>query len=100
MQLSYIENLTDSKLWQILLSPREQGFFELGVEMKTKSEAKVLETDVVIFPMKFAQNEQETVLTEGAEINRANEKNLDEADNETRFARLRKSLRKRSASIL
>ena len=68
--------------------------------MKTKSEAKVLETDVVIFPMKFAQNEQETVLAESAEINRANEKNLDEVDNETRFARLRKSLRKRSASIL
>ncbi len=68
--------------------------------MSTKSEAKVLETDVVIFPVKFGQNAQETVLTKEAENNLANENKSNETDNEDRFARLRKSLRKRSASIL
>ena len=68
--------------------------------MTTKSEAKVLETDVVIFPMKFGQNELETVLDEDAENKVIKEKSSIEIDNESRFARLRKSLRKRSASIL
>jgi hypothetical protein len=68
--------------------------------MTTKSEAKVLETDVVIFPMKQGQNEMETVLVEEAKNNAVDEKNSIETDNESRFARLRKSLRKRSASIL
>jgi hypothetical protein len=68
--------------------------------MTTKSEAKVFETDVVIFPMKLGQNEPETVLTEDANNNALEEKNSIETDNESRFARLRKSLRKRSASIL
>ena len=68
--------------------------------MRTKSEAKVLETDVVIFPMKLGQNEMETVLAEDAKSNHVNEKNSIETDNESRFARLRKSLRKRSARIL
>ena len=68
--------------------------------MSTKSEAKVLETDVVIFPMKLGQNEVETVLAEDRKNNAINEKNSIETDNESRFARLRKSLRKRSASIL
>ena len=68
--------------------------------MSTKSEAKVLETDVVIFPVKFGQNAQETVLTEETENNLANENKSIETDNEDRFARLRKSFKKRSASIL
>lgn len=69
--------------------------------MKTKSKAKVLETDVVIFPMKFGQNAlTEIDLTEEAEKIPTNETNLIENVNENRFARLRKSLRKRSASIL
>jgi hypothetical protein len=68
--------------------------------MTTKSEAKVFETDVVIFPMKLGQNELETALTEDAKNNTTEEKSSIETDNESRFARLRKSLRKRSASIL
>ena len=68
--------------------------------MRTKSEAKVLETDVVIFPLKLGQNEQETVLTQNQEKTQIIEANPHEIDNESRFARLRKSLRKRSASIL
>ncbi len=68
--------------------------------MTAKSEAKVLETDVVIYPIKFGQNAHETVLTEDAEKIPTNEANSTETDNESRFARLKKSLRKRSASIL
>ena len=69
--------------------------------MKAKSEAKVLETDVVIFPMKFGQNAlEETALTKDAEKTAINQTDSDEQDTEDRFMRLRKSLRKRSASIL
>ena len=69
--------------------------------MKTKSEAKVLETDVVIFPMKFAQTAtDEPILTKDSENDFANKSNSIETDNQSRFARLKKSLRKRSASIL
>ena len=68
--------------------------------MTTKSEAKVLETDVVIFPMKFAQTADETNLTENTENNFVDKKHSIEFDNESRFARLKKSSRKRSASIL
>ncbi len=86
---------------KVLLSPREQGLFDLEeLEMTAKSEAKVLETDVVIFPMEFAQTEQETDSTEEAENNFVDKKNSIEIDMESRFARLRKSLRKRSVSIL
>jgi hypothetical protein len=68
--------------------------------MTTKSEAKVLETDVVIFPMKFGQNEAEAGLNQEREEKQTNEANSNEIANEGRFTRLRKSLRKRSASIL
>jgi hypothetical protein len=60
----------------------------------TKSKARVLETDVVIFPMKL------TVLAETTESNLVNEKKPIEIDNESRFTRLKKSLRKKSVSIL
>ncbi len=66
----------------------------------TKSKARVLETDVVIFPMKLGQNTQETVLVENTESNLVNEKKPIEIDNESRFTRLKKSLRKKSVSIL
>ncbi len=66
----------------------------------TKSKAKILETDVVIFPMKLGQNAQETVLAENTESNLVNEKKPIEIDNESRFMRLKKSLRKKSVSIL
>lgn len=68
--------------------------------MITKSEAKVLETDVVIFPMKLGQNAQEMVLAEDTKKITAIEKKPIEIDNENRFARLKKSLRKKSVSIL
>ncbi len=54
--------------------------------MTTKSEAKVLETDVVIFPLKLGQNEQETVLTQDQEKTQIIEANPHEIDNESRFA--------------
>ncbi len=66
----------------------------------TKGEAKVLETDVVIFPMKFGQDNQETNLAQETTTKIVVDKQLIKTDIEIRFARLKKSLRKRSASIL
>lgn len=66
----------------------------------TKGEAKVVETDVVIFPMEFGLNNQETVLGKEAATNTAAGKKSVETDVQIRFARLKRSLRKRSASIL
>ncbi len=66
----------------------------------TKGEAKVLETDVVIFPMRFGQEKNEKVSVEDAENKLVFTEKTVEIDNENRFARLRKSLRKRSAGIL
>ncbi len=63
----------------------------------TQGEVKIFETDAVIFPVKTEQevssNEQQS---ERVEIS----KNTFKIDINTRFARLRKSLKKRSASIL
>ena len=68
----------------------------------TKGENKVLETKVVIFPVKFAQenttnntvNETENEISDG-------EKQADRAAAlNDRFSRLRNSLRKKSVSIL
>jgi hypothetical protein len=66
----------------------------------TKSEAKILETDVVIFPMKFGQEDKEKIPVEVAENKLMFEEKTVQSNNEGRFARLKKSLRKRSASIL
>ncbi|HXH70034.1 MAG TPA: hypothetical protein VNI60_06880 [Pyrinomonadaceae bacterium] len=66
----------------------------------TKSEVKVLETDVVVFPMELGQNAQEKALAEDIESNLENKKKPIEVDNESRFTRLKKSLRKKSVSIL
>lgn len=66
----------------------------------TKGEAKVVETDVVIFPMRFNQTIAEDESAEEAENKLLAEEKSIENDIETRFARLRKSLRKRSVSIL
>lgn len=65
----------------------------------TKGEAKALETDVVIFPMKF-NNDQETNLIDETSEKNVVEKSSGKTDIKLRFARLKKSLRKRSASIL
>ena len=64
----------------------------------TKGEAKVLETDVVIFPMEFGQENQEAAMEIPAKP--AGEKKSIKTDMEARFTRLKKSLRKRSVSIL
>jgi hypothetical protein len=78
------------------------AFFKKGALKMTKSEAAVSETDAVIFPMEFAPNSREKVSVErgvpSATI--VVEKQPINTDFEVRFARLRKSVRKRSASIL
>ena len=66
----------------------------------TKSEAKILEKDVVIFPMKYGQTAQETISAENTENNLVNEKKPTVIADDSRFTRLKKSLRKKSASIL
>lgn len=66
----------------------------------TKGEAKVLETDVIIFPMQFGQNNQEINSVEETTAKIVVDKQSVKTDIEIRFARLKKSLRKRSASIL
>lgn len=67
----------------------------------TKGEAKVLETEVVIFPAEFGSETQApTTTVEENVFEAAAEKRPVKVDVENRFARLKKSLRKRSASIL
>ena len=66
----------------------------------TKGEAKVLETDVVIFPMEFGLNDKDAVMAKEAANDAVAEKHPVETEVQIRFARLKKSLRKRSASIL
>lgn len=66
----------------------------------TKGEAKKLETDVVIFPMEFGRETEETGLVEEISTETVDDKSTIRTDIQIRFARLKKSLRKRSASIL
>ena len=66
----------------------------------TNSEATVLETDAVIFPMEFGQDNRETITAEEQTAKPVIEKQSVRTDLEIRFTRLRKSLRKRSVSIL
>ncbi len=66
----------------------------------TKSETKILETEVVIFPMKFGQQSEEKIFIENGESDSESEKKIVENNAENKFARLKKSLRKKSASIL
>ena len=66
----------------------------------TKGAAKVLETDVIIFPMEFEQEKQAAITAEEIAVKIAIEKQLVKTDVKDRFARLKKSLRKRSVSIL
>ncbi|HEV8157455.1 MAG TPA: hypothetical protein VGP58_00370 [Pyrinomonadaceae bacterium] len=66
----------------------------------TKGEAKMLETDVDIFPIKSVHENRESVLAEQLASKNAVEVETTKIDIKARFARLKKSLRKRSASIL
>jgi hypothetical protein len=68
--------------------------------MMTKGEAKIVETDVVIFPMEFGLNNQEPVLAKETATKVVTENPSVKTDVQIRFARLKKYLRKRSASIL
>ncbi len=65
-----------------------------------KGEAKVLETDVVLFPLEFNQEKENSVLIEETGEKIIVEKESIKVNFKDRFARLKKSLRKRSASIL
>ena len=65
----------------------------------TKGEAKALETEVVIFPMKFNNDQEINPVDDTTEKNIVEQQSV-KTDIRLRFARLKKSLRKRSASIL
>ncbi len=66
-------------------------------------EIKTLETDVIIFPMKF-RNENEGKFSDESEKTDAPEKQAQTQSNTNQrinvFARLKKSVRKKSSSIL
>ncbi len=66
----------------------------------TKGEAKMSETDIDVFQVKSAQENRKNVLIEQLANKNAVEVETTKIDIKTRFARLKKSLRKRSASIL
>ena len=66
----------------------------------TNGEAKMLETDAIIFPMNSGEENQKLNLAEDAANKIIVEEKSVNIDIETRFARLKKSLRKRSVSIL
>ena len=66
----------------------------------TKGEVEAFETDAVIFPMKFDQNEKHTVVSTEPNERIIVEDETNKINLSLRFARLKKSLRKRSVSIL
>ena len=66
----------------------------------TKGEVKQMETEVVVFPMEFGPDNQTTVTVEATAAEVKINKSSIETDIKIKFARLKKSLRKRSASIL
>ena len=61
-----------------------------------QGEVKVLEKDIVVFPVEAEQNAAEVSEKEIVTV----ESKVVEIDIKKKFARLKKSLRKRSASIL
>jgi hypothetical protein len=86
---------------KILLSPTEQGLFlGKGVLEMTKGEAKQLENNVIIFPMDNEEDNREILLTKKPEPDDSIVKKSVKSSLDDRFARLKRSLRKRSASIL
>ena len=66
----------------------------------TEGVAKQLETDVVIFPMEINRDEKKEILVEEISATALINKTLVKTDLQIRFARLKKSLKKRSAGIL
>jgi hypothetical protein len=65
----------------------------------TKGEAKRLETETVVFPIDFGQENQTGGKAENIPVEIVEKQSI-RTDIQIRFARLKKSLRKRSASIL
>lgn len=66
----------------------------------TNSEARILETDAIIFPLERVRDNHETNATEEQSAESVVEKQPVRADIKIRFARFKKSLRKRAAGIL
>lgn len=66
----------------------------------TSGEAKQLETDVIIFPMEINRDDQQATIEKTVTETATVEKTSIKTNVEIRFARLKKSLRKRSANIL
>ena len=66
----------------------------------TKGVAKQLEADVVIFPIDTGRDDQETILLKTDVESDSTEQKSVKNSLEVRYARLKKSLRKRSVSIL
>ena len=65
-----------------------------------KGEAKIVETDVVIFPMQFGQGSQKIILSAESENKPEIKEKPIQNNTGDRFARLKKSVRKKSAGIL
>lgn len=65
-----------------------------------KSETTVFETEAIVFPVEFRQNDQAAMTAEAESAKIVVEKRAAQTGAENRFARLKKSLKKRSASIL
>ncbi|MCY7377540.1 MAG: hypothetical protein LH472_16405 [Pyrinomonadaceae bacterium] len=66
----------------------------------TKGEARKLDTEAVIFPMSAGRDNREIGLSDTAVGNLNVEEKSIRIDVKDRFARLKKSLRRRSVSIL
>jgi len=66
----------------------------------SNGENKVLETDVVIFPIKFGNEIEEKVSDEAKSKSPETERQVSASDRKEVFGRLKKSLRKKSAGIL
>jgi hypothetical protein len=66
----------------------------------TKGEAKKLETDTAIFPVDLKRENQITILIAENSGDKTLGKSSIKIDAQLRFTRLKRSLRKRSASIL
>lgn len=66
----------------------------------TKAEAKALETNAVSFPMELSREKEKSVLIEETDEKIIVQKESIKINLKDRFARLKKSLPKRSAGIL
>jgi len=96
----FIEKFTAAASKETLLSPGHKGFFIKGGLEMTNGEAKKLEVEVINIPADSGRENQAAVLVEETSTEIVAGKPSVRTDIQIRFARLKKSLRKRSASIL